>query len=85
MNGDTFRETLFRQYKEEVQEMLIESTHKLEGVNWNEFNYKLARTWDAAKIDGMSPQDFELALTEVCPDHIAHIDYSYFGFYKQVA
>ncbi len=84
MNGDNFKETLLRQYKEEIQEMLLESTHKL-GIDWDEFNYKLARTWDAAKVDGLAPGDFELALYEVCPDHVAQIDLSYFGLYKQVA
>lgn len=84
MNGESFKETLMRQYKEEIQEMLIESTHKL-GIDWDEFNFKLARTWDAAKIDGLAPDDFEVVLCEVCPEHVAQIDFSYFGLYKQVA
>lgn len=84
MNGDHFKETLMRQYKEEVQEMLIESTHKL-GINWDEFNFKIARTWDAAKVDGLAPEEFESVLFEVCPEHVSQIDFSYFGIYKQAA
>lgn len=82
--AEKFKETFFRQYKEEVTEMLLESTHKL-GVDWDEFNFKLARTWDAAKVDGLGPQDFEQILYEVCPSHMNQVDFSYLTPYKSAA
>lgn len=84
MIAEKFKETFLRQYKEEVHEMLVESTHKL-GIDWDEFNFKLARTWNAAKVDGLAAEDFEQILTEVCRQHLHQVDFSYLGPIKQAA
>ena len=83
---ENFIEVLVEQYKNEVQEILIECEQdKGKTVDISLFNKKLGQVWNSAKIDGLGEIEFYGLLTDVVPQLMNQIELTNSMKYKKVA
>jgi len=67
MNSESFQENLARQYVDEIREAYIECEHK-DKFNIEEYKDKLNHLLHAAKVEGLSAENFWNLVEEQDPD-----------------
>lgn len=76
MNRDDIVETLKREFSEEIREALLESEqNRGKIVDYDKLNKKIEQAWRAAKLAGLTADDFADVIENVIPEHLESVTF----------
>jgi hypothetical protein len=84
MNKDDFELTLINQYREEIEEILVESEHVYRStIDYEILDLKVNELLKSAVVDGLSEKIIWELLTKRIPSYVNYKNYK--SSYKKVA
>lgn len=80
MDRDQFLNTLIAQYKEEIEEVLIESEHVYRStIDYDLLHSKVEELFRAAKVDGLDEKIVWDLLAARIPSYVNYVNHRYYS------
>lgn len=80
MDRDQFQTTLIAQYKEEIEEILVESEHVYRStIDYELLHSKVEELFKAAKVDGLEEKIVWELLAARIPSYVNYINHKYYS------
>lgn len=80
MDKDKFQETLILQYRDEIEEILVESEHVYRStIDYDLLDQKVTELMNAAKVDGLDSTVLWEMIEKRIPSYVNFVNHKYYG------
>lgn len=80
MDKEKFQETLILQYREEIEEILVESEHVYRStIDYELLDTKVTELMKAAKVDGLDPNIIWEMIEKRIPSYVNFVNHKYYS------
>lgn len=80
MDRDQFLNTLIAQYKEEIEELIVESEHVYRStIDYDLLHSKIEELFKAARVDGLEEKIVWDLLSARIPSYVNYVNHRFYG------